>query len=129
MSMNKSTNNRDVWLAQIEQRVRAKVEDERMGNERFEGNWSEFVKNVAWWLHNEKSVDIEDTIDAAAGLIKYRIKKEEDLVEVAGSPPNNEAFNRKLEAKGVPPIVCDMLFNKYFPPPPPPSSSSSKMVS
>ncbi len=102
---------RHKWLDDIKPQV-----EEKAGDSWSEGRWTEFVKEVAWWLHTEKYVDDKATIDAAAGLIKYGIAREDHLKEVAGSRLDNEAFNRKLEAKGVPPIVCDVLFNKYVSP-------------
>jgi hypothetical protein len=106
-TMTESTN-RDEWLAQIEKSVEAKAEH-LWKRER----WSEFVKEVVWWLHNDEERDDADTIEAAVGLIVYGIREKQDLIRVAGNPPNNEAFNRKLEAKGVLPAICDILFDKY----------------
>jgi len=103
--MSESTT-RDEWLAQIEKSVEAK-----MGDQWRKGRWSDFIKEVVWWLH-EKERDDEDTIDAAMGLIKYGIKKKEDLVAVAD---NKKDFRDTLEEKGVLPAICDNLFNKYVP--------------
>jgi hypothetical protein len=104
--MAETNNNRDAnWLAQIEPCVQAKVGDQWRS-----GKWSEFVKDVAWWLHNEKERDDEDTIDAAAGLILYGIRGKQDLINVAD---NKKDFSDRLEPKGVLPAVCDSLFNKY----------------
>lgn len=105
--MTESTN-RDQWLAQIEKSVEAKA-GHRWKRER----WSEFVKEVVWWLHNDEERDDDDPIEAAVGLIVNGIRKKQDLIRVAGNPPNNEAFNRKLEDKGVLPAICDILFGKY----------------
>ena len=93
--MTESTSNRDEWLAQIEQRVQAKV-----GDKWRQGSWSEFLKDVAWWLRNEKERDDEDTVDAAAGLIKYGIMEEGDLTDVAGSPPDRKDFREALVSNG-----------------------------
>lgn len=71
------------------------------------------MQEVALWLHYEKSVDDDDTIAAAVGLIKYSIKKLDHLIEVAGVPPNSEVFQRKLKDEGIPRIVSDMLDNNY----------------
>jgi hypothetical protein len=106
--MNESTNNRDVWLAQIEKHVKAKVGDQWRSR-----RWSEFVKDVAWWLHIEKERDDEDTIDAAAGLIVYGIRGKQDLINVAD---NKKDFSNRLEPKVVLPAICDSLFNKYVAP-------------
>jgi HNH endonuclease len=107
--MTESTNRDDEWLAQIEKSVEVKVEHlwkiER---------WSEFVKEVVWLLHIDEERDDADTIEAAVGLIVYGIRKKQDLIRVAGNPPNSEAFNRKLEATGVRPAICDILFDKYI---------------
>jgi len=105
-TMAESITNRDEWLSQTEKSIQAKVGDQ-WRRER----WSEFLKEAVWWLHNEKSTDDDDTTDAAVGLITHR-KTEDELKDAAGCPPKNEAFNRKLEAKGVPPIICDTLSNK-----------------
>lgn len=61
-------------------------------------------------------IDDDDTIDAAVGLLKYRIKKEGSLKYAAGAPPNQTNFREALEPKGVPPIVCDILFEEYLAP-------------
>ena len=111
VSMTESTNNRDDWLAQIKESVRDKA-----GHQWRKERWSEFVKEVAWWLHSEGSINDEDTIVAAVGLIKYGIMKEKDFKYVAGSPPSRKDFREALEAKGVRPIVCDILFNEYVAP-------------
>jgi hypothetical protein len=103
------SSNRDLWLAQIKQKVHDEVGDNKWS----EDSWTEFVKEVAWWLHNELSKNERDTIEAAAGLIKYRIEKKDELTFVAGSPPNMENFRVALKSEGVPPIVCDILFHKY----------------
>ena len=113
--MTDESSNRDLWLTQIKQDVHDKVGDNKWS----EDSWTEFVKDVAWWLHTKKRQNDRFMIDAAAGLIKYGIMEEAQLIDVVGSPPNNRDFRESLEGKGVPPIVCDMLFNKYFPPPPP----------
>ena len=109
--MTDESSNREQWLAQIKPGVKAKV-----GDQWKDARWSEYVKGVVWWLHKEKERDDMDTIDAAVGLIKYGIAKEGDLINVAGSPPNRKDFREALEAKGLPPIVCDLLFNKYVAP-------------
>ena len=97
------------WLAQIEKSVEAKA-----GEQWERGRWSEFVKDVVWWLHSEmEDIDDEDAINTAVGLIKYRIKKEESLKHAAGDPPNMKTFRENLEGKGVPAIVCDMLFDRH----------------
>eukprot|EP00339_Tiarina_fusa_P021239 CAMPEP_0117078960 /NCGR_PEP_ID=MMETSP0472-20121206/55684_1 /TAXON_ID=693140 ORGANISM="Tiarina fusus, Strain LIS" /NCGR_SAMPLE_ID=MMETSP0472 /ASSEMBLY_ACC=CAM_ASM_000603 /LENGTH=48 /DNA_ID= /DNA_START= /DNA_END= /DNA_ORIENTATION= len=46
-------------------------------------------------------IDDDDTIDAAVGLIKYRIKTEESLKNVAGNPPNRKDFREALMTTGV----------------------------
>ena len=102
---------RDEWLTQIEKCVKAKA-----GDQWRKRRWSEFVKEVVWWLHNEEFKDDEDTIEAAVGLVTYGIKTKKDLISVAGIPPNRKDFREALEAKGVPPIVCDILFNEYVAP-------------
>lgn len=95
------------WLNGIKEQVKQKV-----GATLKEESWTNFVEKVAWWLHAEKRRNDRIIIDAAAGLIKYGIMEEGDLIDV----DNDKTELRKaLEAKGVPPIVCDMLFNKYVP--------------
>ena len=110
--MAESITNRDEWLAQIEKSVQAKA-----GDQWKRARWSEFLKEVVCYLHNEESRDDEDTIDAAAGLIMYGITKKQDLINVAD---NKKDFREVLREEGVLPAICDILFNKYFPPPPPP---------
>jgi len=92
--MIESTNNyRKDWLAQIEQRVQDKVGDQWRSVK-----LSEFVKDVAWWLHDEKKRDDEDTIEAIAGLIVYGIKTKEDLQNISDE---KKEFRDTLESKGV----------------------------
>jgi len=63
---------------------------------------------VAWWFHTEKHRNDLFTIDTAAGLMKYGIMEEGDLIDVSWKD-----FREALKAEGVPPIACDMLSNKY----------------
>jgi len=123
ITMTTESSYRDDWLAQIEKSVEAKA-----GDQWRKGRWSEYVKDVVWWLHNEKERDDEDTVDAAVGLIKYGIKKKEDLVGVAGTLPDADRFNNRLEPKGVLPAICDILFNKYVAPPPPQQQQHGKLL-
>ncbi len=51
--------------------------------------------------------------DAAAGLIVYVATAQEKLQGVAGQPPHDEKFMRKLAASGVPDAICDTLFGEY----------------
>ena len=106
--MTDESSTRDLWLAQIKQDVHDEVGDNKWS----EDSWTEFVKDVAWWLHSEKRNE-KHTIDAAAGLIKFGIAKEGDFKLVAGSPPNRKDFREALKTEGVPPMVCELLFNKY----------------
>ena len=106
--MTDESSNRDQWLAQIKQSVQTKV-----GDQWKDARWSEYVKGVVWWLHTE--IESDSVSDAAAGLMKYGIAKEGDLKHVAGIPPNKKDFREALMTTGVPPIVCDLLFNKYIP--------------
>ena len=104
-----SNTNRDEWLAKIEESIKAKA-----GSKWRKHRWSGFVKEVVWWLHindnnEDANDDDEDTIDTAMGLIKYRIKKKDDLKYAAGKPPNQKNFREALGGEGVPPIVCDKL--------------------
>jgi hypothetical protein len=46
----------------------------------------------------------------------YGATTQEKLQGVAGQPPDDEKFMRKLAAKGVPDAICDMLFGKYVAP-------------
>ena len=108
ITMTEASTHRDEWLEQIEKSIKVKAGD-RWKSER----WSEFLKEVVWWLHNEMERDDDDTIDAAVGLITYGIKTKEDLIDAAENPPNSEAFNRKLKTEGVLPAICDKLFKKY----------------
>ena len=96
----------DEVLAGVQDRMKAK-----------EGEWDDddytpFVAKVVLWLHN-KGEKKKHVIAAAAGLIVYGATTEEKLQSVAGQPPDDEKFTRKLAAKGVPDAICDLLFEEY----------------
>ena len=97
------------WLGRIKEQVKQKLG----ANKWRDSHWNtEFVKEVALWLHEDQRDD-DDVVDTAAGLIKYGIKKKEDLSNVAD---NKKEFRDTLESKGVLPAICDLLFSKLPPP-------------
>jgi hypothetical protein len=75
--------------------------------------WSDFIKDVVSFLVDEKSEDPDQVVEAAVGLIVYGATTQEKLQGVAGQPPDDEKFMRKLAAKGVPDAICDLLFAEY----------------
>jgi hypothetical protein len=107
-TMTEITNERDDWLAQIYDRVKAKVTKQGRTVK-----WSKFVQDVAWWLYTEKTRDDEDTIEAATGLIMYGIYTEDDLHNIS---PEKNLFRDSLVGVGVLPVISDMLFDKYVAP-------------
>jgi len=123
MTTESSDRMNDEWLTMIKERVQAKVGRDEWYND----SWSEFVKAVVWWLHDIGRLD-GHVVGAAVGLIKYGIEKKEDLVSVAGTPPDADRFNNRLEPKGVLPAICDALFHKYVAPPPPPQQQHGKLL-
>ena len=103
--------NRENWLAQMEQSVRAKVGEDGWS----EDTWSEFVKDAVWLLHHDMEITQDDQIEAAAvGLIKNSIKTEADLKSAAGVPPKETTFREALKPEGVPRYICDNLFTQYI---------------
>ena len=96
--------------AHLEAAVHAAVEAR---NKRWKATmWSDFLKHAVAFLL-AKGRDQDDVVAAAVGLIVYGVTTEEDLQGVAGQPPDDEKFMRKLAAKGVPDAICDMLFGEY----------------
>lgn len=100
--------NGDEWLSQIENSVQKKLkEDEHQWKSE---RWSQFVKEVVWWLHDEKREQDDVTIDTAAGLIKYGITNQEKLINVADT---KKEFRDALKSEGILPAICDSLYSKY----------------
>uniref|UniRef100_A0A7S2XMP4 Uncharacterized protein n=1 Tax=Attheya septentrionalis TaxID=420275 RepID=A0A7S2XMP4_9STRA len=102
--MTESTN-RNEWLDQIKVRVQNNVGDQWM-----ETSWSEFVKEVVWWLHSVESTDVQCTIGAAVGLIRYGINAKTDLQNISEV---KKEFRETLREEGVRPAISDKLFKKY----------------
>jgi hypothetical protein len=75
--------------------------------------WSAFIKDVVSFLVDEKSEDPDNVVEAAVGLTVYGATTQEKLQGVAGQPPDDEKFTRKLGEEGVPKAICDMLFDEY----------------
>ena len=100
------------WLETVRQEIKTEV-----GSGYWDGDaaWSDFLQRVLRWLHDEQKVPLSQIKMAAAGLIKYGIRSEENLREAAGDPPNSLSFGGKLTAQGVPGVVCDKLFSRYAP--------------
>lgn len=99
--MTESTMNRDEWLAEI----KLGVQDQGGGGE---DDWTEFLENAAWWLH-ENDRSNTDTIRAAVGLVKSGIRKASDID--LGTNTKQE-FRDALTPLGVPGLICDMLYEK-----------------
>ena len=100
----------DSVLDEVRADVQAKVET--AGKKWKDDKWEGFVHDAVEWLLG-KNEDPDDVAEAAAGLIVYGATTEEKLQSVAGQPPDDEKFTRKLSAKGVPDAICDLLFGKY----------------
>jgi hypothetical protein len=94
--------------------VRAAVQEavEKKGGSWDDGDWSVFVGDVVSFLLKQGETRSR-VVAAAAGLIVYGATTQEKLQVVAGQPPDDEKFMRKLAAKGVPDAICDMLFGEY----------------
>ena len=80
-----------------------------------DGDWSVFVEDVVSFLLKQGETHPK-VVAAAAGLIVYGATTQAKLQGVAGQPPDDEKFMRKLAAKGVPAAISDMLIGKYVAP-------------
>ena len=99
--------------AHLEAAVHAAVEAR---NKRWKATmWSDFLKHAVAFLLTEGR-DQDAVVAAAVGLIVYGVTTEKELQGVAGQPPDDEKFMRKLAAKGVPDAICDLLFAQYVAP-------------
>jgi hypothetical protein len=77
-------------------------------------DWSDVEDMVSFLLNEgEKRSKV---VAAAVCLIVYGATTQEKLQGVAGQPPDDDKFMRKLAAKGVPDAICDMLFTQYAAP-------------
>ena len=94
--------------------VRAAVQDavEARGKRWKLTMWSDFLeRTVAFLFANDR--DQDDVVATAVGLIVYGVITEKELQGVAGQPPDDEKFTRKLGEEGVPKAICDMLFDEF----------------
>ena len=96
------------WLGTIKSKVQKTV-----GKKWRKGRWNDFLEEVALWLREEEGRDEDDIVDTVVGLVKYGIKNEHDFINVAGKPAKRSDFSNKLEAKGILPAICDVLYAKY----------------
>ena len=78
-----------------------------------DSRWNHFLDEVALWLHKEEEFD-DDIVDTVAGLVKCAVKNENDLINLAGSPPTMEKLCTFLEAKGIPIAIGAKLYKKYI---------------
>ena len=109
----------ETWISTVKKETHTKIMEQ---NQMFGGmavewdddnSWTPFITEVANLLYLEgKSQKV--IVHTAAGLVRYGVTNKEKLVSAAGTPPDGELFNRKLEAKGVPAAMCDKLFKKYI---------------
>jgi hypothetical protein len=93
-------------------RADVKAAVEASGKKWKDSSWSAFIVEVVSFLLG-KGRDLDDTVAAAVGLIVYGVTTEEELQAVAGQPPDDEKFTRKLAEEGMPKAICDLLFAEY----------------
>ena len=96
------------WLGTIKSKVQKTV-----GEKWRKGRWNDFLEEVALWLREEEGRDEDDIVDTVAGLVKCAVKNENDLINLAGSPPTMEKLCTFLEAKGIPIAIGAKLYKKY----------------
>ena len=98
------------WLGTIKSNVQQKTSVEVWDD----GScWTPFLDEVALWLHGKAKRSKNEIVSTVAGLVKYGIKNEHDFINVAGKPAKRSDFSNKLEANGILPAICDVLYKKY----------------
>jgi hypothetical protein len=91
-------------VEQIKGAVKVKV-----GETWKESHWTEFLKEVVWWLY-EQQRDDDELVAAATGLMKYGVRTKEDLQNVSSK---KQEFSNCLAKRGIIESICDLLFVKY----------------
>jgi hypothetical protein len=104
---------RELWLDRIKDQVKDQVK-QKLSGEWKEERWTEFVKEVAWWLHSSRGeAGTHVAVGAATGLITYGVSNEEDLQHIAD---DKKEFRDELKAEGILPAICNSLFDEYVAP-------------
>ena len=70
--------------------------------------WTPLFEDIGKLLTEKKKERF--LVASLKGLIAYGVMEEEDLKEISD---NDEKFVRKLSAKGIPKVICVLLFKKY----------------
>jgi hypothetical protein len=68
---------------------------------------------VALWLHGKAKRSENEIVSTVTGLVKCAVRNENDLIDLAGSPPTMEKLCTFLEAKGIPIAIGAKLYTKW----------------
>ena len=108
---------KEQWISNVKKKTRTKMNDPDQGIRGKpvkwnDNSWTPFINEVAEYLCIESETQ-EDVVHTLAGLLRYGVTNQAELVVAAGTPPTQKEFRDAMRAEGVEAAICDKLFLNY----------------